>query len=185
MKKKKLYIILALGLSIIGMILWPNADTATKTIATNSTTNDQELLAISHEPTLTVQLKDAHGNPVHFSDFEGKVVFINNWATWCRPCTMEMPTIQKLKEHFKKEKLAFVMISYDRNPETSIQWMKDQGYTLPVYSRGKDLPRKFMTRGIPATFVLNKKGEMVYRHVGMSNYNSANFISQMEKWLEE
>lgn len=185
MKKNKFYITLLLGVLIVGLVGW-TINKESKAI-TNSSANSavQKLTSLEKTQNSKIELKDAHGKPVNFSDFKGKIVFVNNWATWCRPCTMEMPSIQKLKEHFETEELVFVMISYDRNVQTSIAWMKNQGYSLPVYSRGKDLPLEFLTRGIPATFILDRKGEILYRHVGMSNYSSPNFVSRMEEWLVE
>lgn len=176
MKKNKLYTITTAAVLLIGLAAWSYTKTAPKT-SLNTTKEINQT-----EP---VHLKDAEGHPVNISDFKGKVVFINNWATWCRPCTMEMPSVQKLKDHFKGKDLVFVMISYDRSPQTSINWMKNQGYTLPVYSRGKDLPQKYITRGIPATFVLDQNGALVYRHVGMHNYSSPAFLAKMEKWLKK
>lgn len=186
MKKNKLYIALTFCALTIGAAGWMMGSASTTTLTQPDPTSSTTLLASAQtSQNTTVELKDAQGNPVNFSDFEGKIVFVNNWATWCRPCTMEMPSIQKLKDHFKGEDLAFVMISYDRNPQTSIQWMSRQGYSLPVYIKGKDLPRTFVTRGIPATFILDKKGEMIFRHVGMNDYGSADFVSKMETWLAE
>lgn len=183
MKTNKFYTALVLGVLTIGLAGWSlNKNSKTNTSSNHST---KALASLEKPETATIQLKDVDGNPVNFSDFKGKIVFVNNWATWCRPCTMEMPSIQKLKEEFKGEGLAFVMISYDQSLQTSVQWMQNKGYTLPIYTRGKDLPQKFITRGIPATFILNKKGEVVYKHIGMSDYSSPNFIEQMKGWLAE
>src|SRR5690606_16904510 len=69
------------------------------------------------------ELFDSDGDEVNFEDFLGKVVFINNWASWCPPCIAEMPTIEKLKKAMPTEEVAFVMVSFDRNPKKSINWM--------------------------------------------------------------
>lgn len=73
--------------------------------------------SINHEGGKTADydfmLVDANGRQQPFSDFEGKVVFVNFWATWCPPCVAEMPDIHELYQEMKDEDIAFVLISLD------------------------------------------------------------------------
>lgn len=130
-------------------------------------------------------LIDASGDPVNFEDFEGRVVFVNNWATWCQPCVVEMPTIDDLKISLKEQDPVFVMVSFDQYPQKSFHWMKKKGFDLPVYLPGENFPKAFMTDAIPATFVLNKSGEVVYKHVGMADYSKESFKEKMRDWIAE
>ena len=129
------------------------------------------------------ELVDAKGNPVNFSDFEGKVVFINDWASWCRPCVAKMPTIVALKEAFSEDELVVVMVSFDQQRETGLQWMEQQGFDLPVYFPGKDFPQQFVTNAIPATFILDQRGEILHSQMGMADYSHPAFIEQMKQWI--
>ncbi len=58
-----------------------------------------------------VRLKELEGQPINLSQFEGKTVFINFWATWCKPCIQEMPTIEILQDKLKNEKIVFLFAS--------------------------------------------------------------------------
>ena len=142
---------------------------------------DKEVLA-ENEPG---EIYDAEGNAVNFEDFEGKLVFINNWATWCPPCVAEMPTIEKLKKEMREDEVAFVMVSYDRNPQKAINWMKNKEMDLPVYFPGENFPRQFITDAIPATFVLDREGEVLYTYLGMADYSKESFVHQMKQWMEQ
>ena len=131
------------------------------------------------------ELIDADGQPVDFKEFNGKVVFVNNWASWCPPCIAEMPTIEKLKKAMPSEEVAFVMVSFDRNPNKGIRWMKNKGFGLPVYFMGENFPRQFITDAIPATFVLDRDGKLLYSYLGMADYSSEAFKAKMKGWVGE
>ncbi|HLW19856.1 MAG TPA: TlpA disulfide reductase family protein [Cyclobacteriaceae bacterium] len=131
------------------------------------------------------EIHDAEGNAVNFAEFKGKLVFINNWATWCPPCVAEMPTIEKLKEEMPEDEVAFVMVSYDRNPRKAINWMKNKKMELPVYFPGENFPRQFTTDAIPATFVLDREGKILHTYLGMADYSKESFVHQMKLWLKQ
>ena len=131
------------------------------------------------------ELHDAEGHAVNFADFKGKLVFINNWATWCPPCVAEMPTIEQLKKEMPEDEVAFVMVSYDRNPKKAINWMKNKRMDLPVYFPGENFPRQFITDAIPATFVLDREGKILHTYLGMADYSKESFVRQMELWLDQ
>lgn len=132
------------------------------------------------------ELLDARGNPVNFDDFKGKVVFINNWASWCPPCIAEMPTIEQLKASFEEEeKLVFVMVSFDQNRDKALQWMESKGFDLPVYFPAQHFPQAYITNAIPATFILDKNGALVHNQLGMADYSSEDFKQKMKQWINQ
>ena len=145
----------------------------------------EDIKISSEEQKTTGDLVSAEGKFVNLEDYEGKVVFMNNWASWCRPCIVEMPTIAKLRQSLPEDKVEFVMLSFDRSPEKGTGWMNQSGFQLPVYFPGDQLPSQYLTNSIPATFVFNKKGEVVYTHVGMADYSTDVFINKMKQWIEE
>lgn len=120
-------------------------------------------------------LKTINGDNVNFADFKGKTVFLNLWATWCPPCIAEMPDIHKLYQQVASDKIKFVMISLDKDPQKAIKFIKRKGYTFPVYTTTRALPQAYYSRSIPTTFVISPQGKIVVKHKGMASYNTTRF----------
>jgi thiol-disulfide isomerase/thioredoxin len=127
-------------------------------------------------------IKDLEGKKVEFKDFQGKVIFLNLWATWCPPCRSEMPAIQKLYEHIDKEKVIFVMLSLDKDThlEKVKAFVSSRSFTFPVYLPSDYLVDQLQVPSIPTTFVITKEGIIDLKEVGMKNYNTNKF----QKYLE-
>lgn len=130
---------------------------------------------------ITSQLLDGNQAPVALTQFKGKVVFINNWASWCPPCIAEMPSIQKLKNNLSGENIVFVMVSYDDRPEKALRFIQKKDYDFEVYFPGNAYP--FHTESIPATFILDKQGNVVASHTGMANFDNPELIKKIKALL--
>lgn len=131
-----------------------------------------------YEQTDRWSIRTLDGNEVPFSQFKGKVVFLNFWATWCPPCIAEMPSIQNLHDSLKNEEIAFLLISRE-NEKTIRDFLAKKQFNIPVYLHGDDLPNVFKSRGIPATFILDRDGVVVFKHIGSAKWDSEacqNFI---------
>lgn len=128
-------------------------------------------------------VKDLEGNKANFSQYKGKVVFLNLWATWCAPCRSEMPAIQKLYDEVDHEKIAFVMLSLDKDVqiEKVKKFVKNQSYSFPVFMPSGYLSSQLQVSSIPTTFVIGKDGIIAMKEVGMKNYNTTKF----KKFLNE
>jgi len=116
------------------------------------------------------------GKELMFSELKGKVVFINFWATWCKPCVAEMPAIQNLYDSLKNENIAFLLIS-NEDEKTIQKFMDEKRFTFPVYLRSKELPKVFKTIGIPATFIISRDGSVVFKHVGSAKWDDESCLS--------
>lgn len=129
---------------------------------------------------------NAEGTKISLSELKGKVVFINFWATWCPPCINEMPTIDKLKQHFKDRKeLDFIMVDIDNEIEASTAFMKEYGYDLPVYTALGEIPSTFLGNAIPTTVILDKTGEIFVRLEGGRDYYSKEMIDTIQELLDK
>ncbi|MDX1636625.1 MAG: TlpA disulfide reductase family protein [Balneolaceae bacterium] len=116
------------------------------------------------------------GEPVNLSEFRGRVIFLNYWATWCPPCIAEMPNIQSLYERYRDNSgIAFVMVSTDEEIEKAEAYLERKGYTFPVYRLAAPRPRDLRSTVLPTTFVISKSGEVVVKKRGMANYNTRDF----------
>lgn len=134
----------------------------------------EETIAFDYDFTI----KDLNGNRVEFSQFKDKVIFLNLWATWCGPCRAEMPTIQKLYDKMKDDpNVQFVMLSLDKDNDLPkvVRYLKDKNYTFSGYMPSGYLTQQLNVPSIPTTFVISKKGTVVAKEVGTTNFNTDKF----------
>jgi len=121
------------------------------------------LLSSVYEQAGPWSIRTLEGEGVAFSQFMGKVVFLTFWATWCQDSDTEMHSIQNLYNSLKHDDVAFVLIS-DEHEKTIQGFMKRNDFNFPVYVLGENLPDVFNTRGIPATFILDREGRIAFKH---------------------
>src|SRR5581483_9452368 len=111
--------------------------------------------------------KDLEGKPLSPSNFKGKVVLIDFWATWCRPCVMELPNVQKAYEKHHDKGFEIIGISLDQDQERLKSFIKDKNMTWQQYFDGKGwgnkLAQKYGIQSIPATFLLDGEGKIIGR----------------------
>lgn len=119
-------------------------------------------------PAIDFTLKDQYGNTHTLSDYKGKTVFLNFWATWCSPCRAEMPDIQKLYEEFQQEEEDIVILGVaapslgrEKSEEGIKGFLEENGYTYPVVMDTE--AEAFQAYGInsfPTTFMIDKDGNV-------------------------
>ena len=99
---------------------------------------------------------------------DGPIV-LNVWATWCTPCKTEMPTLQAL--HDSTDQARVVLVSSEAR-STVQPYLEKEGLTVPSFVV-EDVPAALQGRAIPRTYVLSPEGQVVHRHVGAANWNTA------------
>jgi len=114
---------------------------------------------------------DADGNEVKLSDFRGKGVVLNFWASWCGPCKSEMPHFQTAYEEYGED-VHFLMVNMSTafgDPQSDAErLLSDNGYTFPVYYDTKaECAYGYGVSGIPMTFFIDKNGDLVSGKSGM------------------
>lgn len=119
--------------------------------------------------------QDLHGNRVEFTSFSGKVLVLNFWATWCAPCVAEMPSLGRLNEATSDLGVAVACVT--REPLEKVrEFVAKKGIDVPVYVIEGKVPEAFESRAIPATFVLDKKGNMALRHFGAAAWGHESVV---------
>ena len=118
---------------------------------------------------------DLEGNPHKLSDFQGKPVVLNFWASWCGPCQSEMPAFQKYYETYG-EQLHFVLVNLtDGNQETvesASAYIASGGYTFPVYyDTDIDAAIQYGVQAVPVTYFVNAEGYLMAYAQGALNEN--------------
>src|SRR5579872_5953417 len=125
------------------------------------------LLSLSAWATKNVRklsLRDLDGNKVHAADYQGKVLVLNFWATWCGPCKEELPRLGTMAQQYSGQNVAFVLVSIDEAKKLSAvkSYVTQQNLALPVWVGGSvDLLEELSGSNIvPATLVIDEKGEI-------------------------
>ena len=128
-------------------------------------------------------IKDLEGNKLSFDQYKGKVIFLNLWATWCGPCRAEMPGIQNLYVKMDHEKVAFIMLSIDKDSDKGkiVDYLKKREFTFKAYQPSGYLPEQLRIPSIPTTFIISKEGKIVRKEVGSMRYDTSKF----KKFLED
>mgnify|MGYP000324202769 CR=1 FL=1 len=139
---------------------------------------EQQQAEVKKLPAFTIT--DVNGNVINTNDFKGKKVFVNLWASWCPPCRAEIPSIEKLKTKMDPQKVAFVMLSLDKNFEVAKEFAKSINIQLPVYYPAEKLPELFNIEGIPATFIFNEKGELIKENSGADDYDTDAYVQLLK-----
>jgi peroxiredoxin len=106
-------------------------------------------------------LKDLHGKKFTLSELRGKIVMVNFWATWCPPCRLEMPDLDRIYSYFQPQGLVVLSIT-DEEPFKVNSFIAPTGYHPPVLidPDGK-VHKAFHIEGIPKTFVFNRDGKLI------------------------
>jgi len=126
------------------------------------------------------ELSGLNTESIQFSELKDKVIFVNFWATWCPPCRAELPMIQKLYDDYK-DKVAFVFVT-NENWETVKTFYDKNNYDLPSYNSASTSPNSFTkTNSIPASYLLDKKGNILISETGAADWNS----DKVRKLLDE
>lgn len=116
-------------------------------------------------PDFTLTLFD--GQTVRLSDFKGKVVFLNFWASWCPPCRAEARLLEQSWQRVKDQGVVFLGVDIQDTEEAARRFVQEFGITYP---NGRDPNNRiaidFGVYGIPETFFIDKEGRITYKHIG-------------------
>ncbi len=119
------------------------------------------------------------------SDLKGKVVFINFWASWCKECRIEMPSMQRLYEKMQGRPFQMVTILYREAPEKATAYMKANGFTMPVLlDADNKASYSYGVTGVPETYILDKEGIVKKRHIGLGVWDSPEAVGFIENLLK-
>jgi len=133
-----------------------------------------------------VLLQNLNGADVNISDFRGKIVFLNFWASWCSTCVAEMPAMEKLHQKLKNEDFALVTVSIQESAAAVKRFFKQNQLTFTALldSNGKTVPG-FGIRAIPTTLILDKSGRIVGRAMGARQWDSRESIAMFKQLIDE
>ncbi len=112
-------------------------------------------------------LKTLEGKELSLSSFQGKVVLLNFWATWCPPCRAEIPIFHAYYKKWKDKGFVIIGISMDKSAQIAATFMRELGITYPNLLGNNALAAQYRVQGLPTTYILDREGRVVQMYVGM------------------
>lgn len=132
-------------------------------------------------------LQDLDGRMVNLSDYRGKVVLLNIWATWCPPCVAEIPSLDKLYKMMEDEDFELLAVSVDEGGKRAVEsFMKNKNMSFPILldPRGS-IQRLYRTTGVPESFIIRKDGTIDNKIQGAIDWASPKAIEHFQKLIKE
>ncbi len=110
-------------------------------------------------PAPEITLKDLQGQEVRLSDLRGKIVLLNFWATWCKPCKDEMPAMQASYDKLRGQGLVVLAVNELEDTEKVIEHVRSHGHTFPVVmDHDNRVANRYGVVGLPASFIVDRQG---------------------------
>lgn len=132
------------------------------------------------------ELPNLKDETVRLSDFRGKVVFLNFWATWCKPCREEMPSMEVLYQNFEKDGLVILAVSIDRvtTKDDIPPFVKSLNLTFPILvdSWGQT-DKRYKLMGVPETYIIDQQGILHEKIIGPRDWTRLDNLEVVRQLL--
>jgi len=127
------------------------------------------------------------GDSVTLDKYKGQVTLVNIWATWCEPCRVEMPAMERLQDSLAGSGLKIVAVSIDEaDPSVVRAFRQEMGLKFEILQdRTRAIERVYQTTGVPESFVLNKNGTIVKKVIGAHEWDSADNLGMFRRLLAQ
>jgi thiol-disulfide isomerase/thioredoxin len=136
-------------------------------------------LQLQPEPASDLTYRTLDGIPQLLSSTKGQVVFLDLWGTWCVQCIAEMPTVQKLYDHYKDDpQVKFLIVSRMDKPSAVRSYARRNHLDLPFYiTHDDEIPPAMQLNQFPATFLYAVDGTLVAKHTGAADWSAPTVIA--------
>ncbi len=114
------------------------------------------------------------GRPSGLANYQGRVILLNIWATWCQPCRVEMPALERLARNLANTDFRVVAVSVDvGDSETVNAFARDLGLSFDIlHDQSREIERIYQTTGVPESFVIDRQGIIVKKVIGAAAWDS-------------
>jgi len=128
------------------------------------------------------------GGAVRLEDFQGQVIFLNFWATWCLPCREEMPAMERLYRKLKAKGFVVLAVSIDAEGSEAavVAFLREHGLTYPVaLDPTMEVARLYTVRALPSTYLIDRKGRIAAMALGAREWDGPEAVALMEALLAQ
>jgi thiol-disulfide isomerase/thioredoxin len=155
-----------------------------KNLPWESLLETSRLHPIDRPADLNWTLRSRQGQRLLLEDRRGKYLFINAWATWCTPCLLELPSLQRLYQHYRSNpNIDFFFVS-EESPSVIEFFLKKHPYALPFYTAARR-PASFTSSGIPVSFLVSPKGRIIAMEEGSARWDTPTMYETIDRLLAE
>jgi peroxiredoxin len=170
-KKIAGYAVIAVALAIVAVFVMP------------SYRQGEASMAGRPARELAIQL---NGKPAHLSDLKGKVVVLNFWATWCRPCVEEMPALNGLQKRIASRGGVVLGVSMDEDEAAYQRFLNENGIDFATYrDPSKQSALDYGTAMYPETYVIDRHGKIARKVIGPQQWESAEMLAYFDALLAQ
>lgn len=177
MKNKAIYILSAIALLIGAYSLYDLGNTPSASIPQGLNAGTMKRFYFNEDvvPASTAKFQDAEGNEHSLTDYKGKVILVNLWATWCAPCIREMPDLNDLQESLGGDDFEVVLISENQDGiEGSLKFLEENNisHLNTFIDNERKLARTLKTPALPTSILIGADGNEIGRLIGPAEWNS-------------
>ncbi|MET1256041.1 TlpA family protein disulfide reductase [Aliikangiella maris] len=131
-------------------------------------------------------LKSNSGKNVRLSDFRGKVVLLNFWASWCGPCRQEMPILDEIQKKYESLGFTVLGVNVDTKVESALRYLKDTPVNFPVlYDSESKVSELYNVSAMPSTAIIDRDGHVRYIHPGYKSGDEEKYRQKIKALMRE
>jgi len=133
-------------------------------------------------PAPPLRLPDADGKPVDLSDYRGKVVLVNFWATWCPPCRKEFPSLGRVRKLFKPAEFEVLAVNIGEDPDMVFSFTGITEFPV-VFDRSSKIMATWRVNGLPTTLLVDRQGRLTWKAVGGREFDDPSIVATIKQLL--
>ena len=127
-------------------------------------------------------MMDIEGNVRNIKDWDGQVVLLNFWATWCPPCRKEMPSMQRVWEQAKDENIVMLAVNVGEDEETVFAFLGQAPVEFPLLlDQDSKVTTSWPVKGLPTTYVVDPEGRLAYRAIGGREWDDPGLLDSIRQ----
>lgn len=117
--------------------------------------------------------------------YQGQVVYIDFWASWCGPCKDSFPWLNQIHQKYKSKGLTIIGINLDKDKSKAEEFLKKNPALFPIiYNAEGNLAKQFHVKGMPYSVIIDKTGKVIHEHIGFHQDKTQEYIQTIEGALK-